>query len=219
MEKLNQINHSQANSIMENNKKWLTRSNITTAIMVVFIGALLISPQFKGAIIQGLMKIGLFQPSVPEQDAQSASPIGSSTEAIEEMVFKDENGKTITLSDLKGKAVFVNFWATWCPPCIAEMPSINKLSQKFKDKSNVVFLMVDMDADMKKSQKFMQKNGYDLNVYAPASQISPAYFAGALPTTLLFDKSGKLVFKHEGGADYGNAEFKKFLEATSLKKE
>ncbi|MGB4397814.1 MAG: TlpA disulfide reductase family protein [Daejeonella sp.] len=217
MKKLNQINHSQTNSIMENNKKWLTRSNITTAIMVVFIGALLISPQFKGAIIQGLMKIGLFQPSIPEQDAQSASPIGSSTEAIEEMVFKDENGKTITLSDLKGKAVFVNFWATWCPPCIAEMPSINKLSQKFKDKSNVVFLMVDMDADMKKSQKFMQKNGYNLNVYAPASQISPAYFAGALPTTLLFDKSGKLVFKHEGGADYGNAEFEKFLEATSLK--
>lgn len=219
MEKLNQINYSQTNSIMENNKKWLSRSNITTAIMVAFIGALLISPQFKGAIIQGLMKIGLFQPSVPEQDAQSASPIVSSTETIEDMVFKDEAGKIIRLADLKGKAVFINFWATWCPPCIAEMPSINKLSQKFKDKSNVVFLMVDMDANMKKSQKFMQKNGYNLNVYVPASQISPAYFAGSLPTTLLFDKSGKLVFKHEGGADYGNTEFEKFLEATSLKKE
>ncbi|MEJ7779251.1 MAG: TlpA disulfide reductase family protein [Daejeonella sp.] len=219
MEKLNHNNHSQANSIMDNTKKWLTRSNITTAIMVVFMGALLISPQFKGAIIQGLMKIGLFQPPIPEQDAQSASPMVSSAETMEDMVLEDKEGKIIRLSDLKGKAVFINFWATWCPPCIAEMPSIDKLSQKFKDKSNVVFLMVDMDANMKKSQKFMQKNGYNLNVYAPASQISPAYFAGALPTTLLFDKSGKLVFKHEGGADYGNAEFEKFLETTSLKKD
>ncbi|MGV3685029.1 MAG: TlpA family protein disulfide reductase [Daejeonella sp.] len=217
MEKLNYIKHTQANSIMENNKKWLSRSNITTAIMVAFIGALLISPQFKGVIIQGLMKIGLFQPSVPEQDDQSASSIISSKEASEEMMFEDKEEKIIRLSELKGKVVFINFWATWCPPCIAEMPSINKLNQKFKDKSNVVFLMVDMDADMKKSQKFMQKNEYDLNVYAPASQISPAYFAGALPTTLVFDKSGKLVFKHEGGADYGNAEFGKFLEETSLK--
>lgn len=217
MEKLNYINHTQVNSIMENNKKWLTRSNITTAIMVAFIGALLISPQFKGVIIQGLMKIGLFQPSVPERDDQSASSIISSTEASEEMMFEDKEGKIIRLSELKGKVVFINFWATWCPPCIAEMPSINKLNQKLKDKSNVVFLMVDMDADMKKSQKFMQKNEYDLNVYAPASQISPAYFAGALPTTLVFDKSGKLIFKHEGGADYGNAKFEKFLEETSLK--
>ena len=72
-----------------------------------------------------------------------------------------------------------------------------------------------MDANRKKSQKFLQKNGYNLKVYVPASQISPDYFAGALPTTLLFDKTGKLVFKQEGGADYSNTEFEKFLEKTS----
>ena len=218
MEKLNHINHSQLN-IMENNKKWLTKSNITTGLMLIFVLAMLISPQFKGIIIQGLMKIGLFQPAIPEQSDQASSPVLSSTETGEGMQFEDEDGKIIRLSDLKGKVVFINFWATWCPPCIAEMPSINKLSEKFKDKSNVVFLMVDMDANMKKSQKFMQKNDYNLKVYVPASQISPDYFAGALPTTLLFDKSGKLVFKHEGGADYSNTEFEKFLGTTSLEKE
>jgi len=201
---------------MEVKKKWFTRSNLLTALMLVFVLALLVSPQFKGIIIQGLMKIGLFQPPIPQQSDQAGSSLLSSSEAGGEMVFEDENGKTINLSDLKGKVVFINFWATWCPPCVAEMPSIYKLSEKFKDKSNVVFMMVDMDADMKKSKKFFQKNGYNLKVYIPASQISPDYFSGALPTTLLFDKSGKLVFKHEGVADYSNTEFEKFLDINIL---
>ena len=214
MGKLKQINtsHSNLNS-MEMKKKWLTRSNLITALMLFFVLAMIISPQFKAIIIQGLMKIGLFQPAIPQQSDQAGSSLVSSSEVGGEMIFKDENGKTINLSDLKGKVVFINFWATWCPPCIAEMPSINKLSEKFKDNSDVVFLMVDMDANMKKSQKFIQKHGYSLKVYIPASQISPEYFAGALPTTLLFDKSGKLVFKHEGGADYSNTEFEKFLNS------
>lgn len=198
---------------MEVKKKWFTRSNLLTVLMLIFVLALLVSPQFKGIIIQGLMKIGLFQPPIPQQSDQAGSSLLSSSEAGGEMVFEDENGKTVNLSDLKGKVVFINFWATWCPPCIAEMPSIYKLSEKFKDKSDVVFMMVDMDADMKKSKNFLQKNGYNLKVYIPASQISTDYFAGALPTTILFDKSGKLVFKHEGGADYSNTEFEKFLNS------
>ena len=214
MEKLNHINHSQIN-IMGTYKKWLTKSNITTALMLIFVLAMLVSPQFKGIIIQGLMKIGLFQPSVPDKSEQESSAVLYSTEKGREMLFEDSEGKITNLSDLKGKVVFINFWATWCPPCIAEMPSINKLKSKFKDNPNVVFIMLDMDSDLKKSLKFMERKTYDLDVYIPASQISGDYFQGALPTTLLFNKSGKLVFKHEGGADYSNTEFEKFLEKTS----
>ncbi len=214
MGKLNHINHSQIN-IMGTYKKWLTKSNITTALMLIFVLAMLVSPQFKGIIIQGLMKIGLFQPSVPDKSEQESSAVLYSTEKGREMLFEDSEGKITNLSDLKGKVVFINFWATWCPPCIAEMPSINKLKSKFKDNPNVVFIMLDMDSDLKKSLKFMERKTYDLDVYIPASQISGDYFQGALPTTLLFNKSGKLVFKHEGGADYSNTEFEKFLEKTS----
>lgn len=214
MEKLNYINYSQIN-IMGTYKKWLTKSNITTALMLIFVLAMLISPQFKGVIIQGLMKIGLFQPSVPDKSEQESSAVLSSTDIGREMLFEDREGKITNLSDLKGKVVFINFWATWCPPCIAEMPSINKLKNKFKDNPNVVFIMLDMDSDLKKSLKFMERKTYNLDVYIPASQISGDYFQGALPTTLLFNKSGKLVFKHEGGADYSNTEFEKFLEKTS----
>ncbi|MHB1176853.1 MAG: TlpA family protein disulfide reductase, partial [Daejeonella sp.] len=123
---------------MENNKKWLTKSNITTALMMIFVLALLISPQFKVIISQGLMKIGLFQPSIPRQSGEEGPSLISSSESVGEIVFEDENGKKISLSDHKGKVIFINFWTTWCPPCRAEMPSINALYEKVGKNSNVL---------------------------------------------------------------------------------
>jgi thiol-disulfide isomerase/thioredoxin len=70
----------------------------------------------------GLMKTGLFQPEV---SSSTSKPI-----QVKDIGFRDAKGKTVTLSALKGKVVFINFWATWCPPCMAEMPSINTLYQK-----------------------------------------------------------------------------------------
>ena len=193
-------------------KKWLTSSNLTTAAMLIFLVVLIVSPQVKGFFIQGLMKIGLFQPDVPEQSGATTSPsnavIAENTEAV---LFKNEAGEAVNLADLKGKVVFINFWATWCPPCIAEMPSINKLHQQFKDNKNVVFLMVDVDNNLEKSIKFMKNKKFDLKVFTPASQIPPNYLGGSIPTTLLINKNGEMVFKHEGGADYTNTEFVNYL--------
>ena len=72
-------------------------------------------------------------------------PLVSDVQETPNLKFKDENGKTISLHALKGKVVFINLWATWCPPCIYEMPSIHELRKTFKDNDNLVFLMVDMD--------------------------------------------------------------------------
>src|SRR5690606_3035773 len=66
-----------------------------------------------------------------------------------DVAFKDKDGKTVSLKSLKGKVVFINFWATWCPPCIHEMPSINELKKTFKGNDNIVFLMVDVDNNIK----------------------------------------------------------------------
>ena len=192
-------------------KKWVTISNALTATMMVFVVVMLVSPNFKGIIIQGLMKIGLFQPDVStENEKVPNSKI--SQEEKSEVLFKDETGNVIELSDLKGKVVFINFWATWCPPCIAEMPSINKLQEKFKDNEDFIVLMVDADNQLDKSIKFMSKRNYNLKVFTPASQIPTELLGNALPTTVILDKKGKTVFKHEGGADYTNQEFIKFVE-------
>lgn len=126
--------------------------------------------------------------------------------------FTDENGKTVTLSSLKGKVVFINFWATWCPPCREEMPTINTLRQKFKDNDQIVFLMVDVDGKMKKSKAFMEKNKYDLPVYAPKSSIPPDFLGNAVPTTIILDKNGKIAGRVEGSMDYSSPEVIKSLK-------
>jgi len=125
--------------------------------------------------------------------------------------FKDENGKTVSLNSLKGKVLFINFWATWCPPCIAEMPSIAKLRSEFRNNDKIMFLMVDVDNNRAKSEKFMKKRKFDLPVYTPAGPVPPSYLGGAIPTTLVLNKNGNVVFKHEGMSDFSDGEFKSFL--------
>lgn len=125
--------------------------------------------------------------------------------------FEDKGGKTVSLSALKGKVVFINFWATWCPPCIQEMPTINELKEKYKGNDDIVFLMVDVDNKMEKSTAFMEKNKYDLPVYVPASDIPSDYLGSSIPTTVILDKSGDMIARIEGGRDYTSPEIIKVV--------
>lgn len=183
-------------------------SNITTGLLIVFALILFFSPDAKGWMIQNLMKIGLFQPEVQVKGAPGQPDLTGGSPVL----FKDSNGKVIDLASLKGKVVFINFWATWCPPCRAEMPSINKLYKKYKDNKNVVFIMADVDGTIESSTAFMKKKGYVLPVHIPVSSIPEAYFSGSMPTTIILDKQGRLSFDHVGAADYGNPEVTAFID-------
>ncbi len=194
-----------------NLKKKVSLSNIFTGILMVFVLAMLFSPNFKGIVIQNLMKIGLFQPSIPDGSTKDLVEEINANAYNEEILFRNMEDEVIELSDQKGKVVFINFWATWCPPCIAEMPAINKLYSNFRDNDKVMFLMVDVDNNPAKSQKFMDKRKFDLPVYTPASPIPSSYMGGAIPTTLVLNKYGKVVFRHEGMGDFSNEEFKVFV--------
>lgn len=186
-------------------KKHLTLSNLFTLLFVIFIAAMLISPNFKATVLRGLMQIGLFQPSVnkPEPDA-SFNKVTSTT-------FVSADGRETDLLDLNGKVVFINFWATWCPPCIAEMPMIQKLHDQFKHNDKYVFMMVDMDANLPKSVKFMEEKGYHLPVYLPHSAISKSLYRGSLPTTVVIDTHGNIRFYSTGANDFTNKKFTEFM--------
>ncbi len=126
--------------------------------------------------------------------------------------FKDKDGKTVMLSSLKGKVVFLNFWALWCPPCIEEIPSIHKLKQTFKGNQDIVFLMVDVDNKIDKSLSYMKRNNFDLDVFVPNSDIPANYLGNAIPTTVILDKSGDMIEHLEGGRDYSRPEMVKLLK-------
>lgn len=180
-----------------------TVRNLINGVFAVAVIILLINAPAKALLIRGLMKIGFFQPEINS---------GKAAQPVSDVHFVNEKGQNLSLSSLKGKVVVINFWASWCPPCIAEMPSVNQLYIQLKPDTNIVILPVDVDNNFGKSLPFMAKNKYILPVYNTASQIPDALFVGALPTTVVIDRSGGIVFRHEGATDYTNTKFVKYLE-------
>jgi len=154
----------------------------------------------------GLMAVGFFKPEIP------AAGLGQFFGPAPDMEVKNINGKVINLQQLKGKVVFVNFWATWCPPCLGELPSVNTLYQKFRNDTNVVFLAVDVDNDLSKSTKFLQAKGYTMPVYAGDDLHVPhTLYNEGIPTTLVINKKGFIAFKHLNRANYADPAFEDFI--------
>jgi thiol-disulfide isomerase/thioredoxin len=114
--------------------------------------------------------------------------------------------KTINLSSFKGKKVFVNLWATWCPPCRAEIPSIEKLAAK-TDKSKVVFVMLALDNQFEKAINYAAKNKMTLPVYYPAENLPQLFNVEGIPTTFIFDEQGKLIHQQVGSVDYNTSKY------------
>ncbi|UPK67719.1 TlpA family protein disulfide reductase [Chitinophaga filiformis] len=188
-----------------NLRRFFSWSNFTTGIMVLFLVLVLVNPSVKAGVMQGLMKVGLFQPGMPEEK-------NAESEMAPDMSFVDGDGKTFTLSSLRGKVVFLNFWATWCPPCRAEMPSINALYERFREDKNVIFLTVDTDGNYKKANNFLKKQQYSLPLYVADSQIPGELLGRSIPTTVIINKKGQVAYRHVGAADYGNEKFMAYFE-------
>ncbi|MEN0056052.1 MAG: TlpA disulfide reductase family protein [Mucilaginibacter sp.] len=188
------------------NKK-ITTGNILNGLFTVMIIVILINPAAKGLLIRGLMNIGFFQPNVPVSASKKtlAEPFN--------ITFRNAKGQAINTADLKGKVIFINFWATWCPPCIAEMPSVNQLYAKFKNNNDVIFIIVDVDNDYTKALAFMQKHNLNLPMHTLASSIPDNIMDGTIPTTLVFNKRGEMVYRHIGAANYSNNQFMAFLNS------
>lgn len=121
------------------------------------------------------------------------------------------NGDPINLNRFRGKVIFMNFWATWCPPCIAEMPFINKLYNKIHNK-DIVFVMISTDGNLEKAKKFIQRKDFNFPVYLLAGPLPKEFVSSEIPTTFVISKNGKMVFRHKGMANYDTSGFESFLQ-------
>src|SRR5688572_23258507 len=106
-------------------------------LLIGLLLLVLVSPDAKSWVLKQFVSIGLFKADINQE--MKTKPANSSAWNFS---FVDENGRTVSISDLQGKVVFINFWASWCPPCRAEMPSINAMYNKLKDDDRFVFLFV-----------------------------------------------------------------------------
>jgi len=118
----------------------------------------------------------------------------------------DMQGKTWTLSELRGRAVLLNFWATWCPPCRAEMPSLQQLAE-FHGREQLLVLAVNVKEGPSRIAQFLQASRLDLTVLLdPQGEISNAWGINALPTTVLLDATGRPRLVVRGEVDWTSPE-------------
>lgn len=188
------------------------------AVVAITLYATGMHTEVIGFAQRGLLATGLMNPDVEEiaqvrnnEDISKTTPIADLTKADFNLKMIDRDGNTKSLDEFKGKVIFLNYWATWCPPCIAEMPSIDKLHEEMGDE--VAFVMLSFDDDFEKAKAFDERKGYDLPIYAPASNLPEMFQSSALPTTYVIDAEGNLALTHKGMADYSTSEFKEFLNS------
>ncbi|GGW44850.1 TlpA family protein disulfide reductase [Arenibacter certesii] len=119
------------------------------------------------------------------------------------------DGKPFLFESLKEKVILVNFWATWCPPCVAEMPSLQKLYNDYGDKVAFVFVTND---HREKVDAFLDKRNHQLPIYYATSPEPQVLSSKLLPTTYIISKEGKIVVAQTGAADWHSDKTRKLLD-------
>lgn len=127
-----------------------------------------------------------------------------------DFTLQDSDHK-VSLSDYRGKVVLLNFWATWCPPCIIEMPSLIALQQKMKDK-DVVILGVSIDEDEAAYHKFLKNYGVNFVTVLDKDRKTPSlYGTFGWPETYIIDRQGVVRRKFIGAAEWTSPEIVEFI--------
>ncbi len=160
-----------------------------------------------GFMQSGLLHTGLLNPHLEvEDDTANTTAVQADFGAS----LINGNGEIVSLEQWRGKVIFLNLWATWCPPCIAEMPGINRLYNRVKG-DDIVFLMISLDQDFEKAKSFHQKKDFDFNIYTINGSLPTVYTTQSIPATFVIDTAGRLAYSHEGMAAYDTKTFRQFL--------
>ena len=188
-------------------KNWKKKSLFSKILDFIFL-ALLISLFFP----QGRMTIGGFVNRVKSSIIQPdliKEPVGLN-QADYTWLLTNSAGQISNLSDYKGKVIFLNFWATWCPPCVGEMPGIQQLYDKFKDNDQIVFLLVSNES-VETINQFIKKKKYSFPVYSAREQSPEAFSSNSIPTTFVISPGGDIVVKEVGAVNWGGSKMEEII--------
>ncbi|TGE26113.1 TlpA family protein disulfide reductase [Hymenobacter aquaticus] len=164
-----------------------------------------------GGLQRGLLATGLWKAETPTLPAPAPVVATSASGYPHNLTLLDNSGREVQLSAFRGKVVFVNLWASWCPPCVAEMPGIHALYKKL-DPQKVAFVMISLDQNPDKARKLLTRQGYTFPVYFPTATLPAPFDSNSIPSTVILGPDGQVAARHEGMADYDTPEFKAALE-------
>lgn len=170
--------------------------------LFVVLLALLFVPQTRIPIQVFVQRIVSFSPSeISEEERETLLDYN--------WLLSDMEGKTVHLKSSQGNVTIINVWATWCPPCIAEMPSFQKLYERYGEEVDFYFISQD---SAEKQVAFMVENGYTFPIYIPQKASPQKLNATALPTTFVIAKNGNILIKKIGAADWNGDTMHSVLE-------
>lgn len=166
-------------------------------ILMIFMGILMLTGKMNA--VSGALSFTETQEEATETEPEEEEEAAEEVKTIPAIDFtlKDQYGNTHTLSDYKGKTVFLNFWATWCSPCRAEMPDIQKLYEEFQQEDVVILGVAAPNLGREKSEEgikgFLEENGYTYPVVMDTeAEAFQAYGINSFPTTFMIDKDGNV---------------------------
>lgn len=186
---------------LKNNSKLKIGSDIFFYLLLI----LLIIPGSRREIVTSLKKLTLLKPGISENTI-----IAKLNEDDYKLIIEDPDGKLYNLQDFRDEVLFINFWASWCPPCRAEMPDIERLYKELN--TRVKFLMITSEEN-EAVLNYIDKFSYTFPVYFQRSQLPPSFKVSAIPHTFVIDRKGNILISKTGAAKWDSSEFKSFLES------
>ncbi len=180
------------------------KPKLSTLIFGLFL-VLLIIPETRTdmQVAMNKMRVLLFSPSTLDTEDQTH---------LDPFTYQvvDLEGNPISTKIGQGKVIFLSYWATWCPPCIAELPGIQELYDDYGDRIDFLLLT---NEDPEVVRRFLEKKSYDLPVFIPRMQAPETLYDGSIPTNYIIDFSGTVIVKETGAADWDSERVRKILNA------
>lgn len=149
--------------------------------------------------------------AIPPASAAQRAPTADYRWAIRPL-----GGDEIRLERFEGEVLFINLWASWCRPCVAELGSIERLRAELVGVEGIRFLMISPEGQ-DRVREFLRRHPYGLPFYTEAQRMPPAFGLRALPTTYVVDRGGRVVLVHRGAADWNTERMRDFLRRTAAR--
>ncbi|HMM11063.1 MAG TPA: redoxin domain-containing protein [Bacteroidales bacterium] len=182
-------------------KSWFSR--ISDALFVLLLVGMIV-PATRKEIAAFVNKLFAPKPALLRAEKQMTVPEDAWNWSVQ-----DESGQWVPLSTYKGKPIFLNFWATWCPPCIAEMPDIQNLYNDYGQ--SVAFLLITDESPLV-VQSFMQRKSFSMPVYYHRYAVPPVFSTNSIPTTWLISPEGLIVMQKTGAAKWNSNRMREILD-------
>ena len=180
-----------------------------TITIILLISIFLISAGIVALSVVGndpLAKTGSASNKLDELMADNGVGIHPFSNNPLEVKLLNTAGRYVSLDDFRGKVVFLNFWTTWCPTCIAEMPAMEKLHRRLTDK-NFAMVTVNIKESASQVRKFFEQHKLTFTALLDMTgEVSTEFGIGAIPTTFILDKSGQIIGRITGPREWDSRE-------------